>query len=202
MTVRDYILEGLEAELALARELGVRVLDMGGEIVEPPSRSFGAPSPAPRPPQTAAAAPSEAQPQQTAAAAPGKVPGAPVVDAVFLHDAPLSAKAAEIVDKCIAALGWKAQVVTGGDVGLGAPKPGEGGLPHAKVYIAMGLPAVRKFFPGLKGSPGGYAAGRNDVFVAHSPETIVRASADAALLGRLKKEFWSGLKGVKQRHEI
>ncbi len=173
MTAKDYILCALEAELKLARELGVRVVEAegNGEFSDSSiKRSIDCDS-------------------KNRKTENSKIDRPQPSSIVFLHHAQLSAKAAEIVEKATAALGWNCKVVT------------DGALPDAKIYIALGSEAVKRFFPGERAAPYAYLKSRGDVFVTKSPELIVK-NGDPDFVKKLKIELWTGLKGVKQRHEI
>lgn len=179
MTAKDHILCAVEAELKLLRELGVRVVEGTWD------RESGA--------VNAVNAAKVADVKPSPAASPAfrnPVAESPAPEqVVFLHHAPLSAEAAEIVEKASAALGWNCKVVTGG------------ALPPAKLYIALGSEAVKRFFSGERAAPYTYLKSRTDVFVTKSPELIVK-NRDPGFVKKLKVELWTGLKGVKQRHEI
>ena len=177
MTALDYILDGLEAELALARELGVRTVEIDRALLVPPSASAAVrppppPAPAPRPPAASASA----------------------YAFVFLHDKPLSPAGAEMMAKIVAAMGKTAAT---------APVVVAPPLPKAKVYIVLGGLALKRWFPGLPGGrPGrarlqlarvhpavqdGHTGGAEDQ-EGYVDGDQVRAAADGRLRGRGSSE--------------
>ena len=80
MNVLDYLLDGVEAELALERELGVRLVECDRDLLKPLPRQAPAPAPVAQPPQLQ-------------------------YDFVFLHDRQLSAGGLEMMAKIVGALG-------------------------------------------------------------------------------------------------
>ena len=174
MSVIDYIVDGLEAELELERELGVRFVECDRSLLAPltsapqecvrraaappaPARSeveepLQAPAPTPRPELSA--------PRPAAEPAPS---GGDVFDFVFLHDRPLSAAGAEMISKITGAMkrtSATAPVVTA------APPP------RAKIYVILGGNALKKFFPDMRGAPGQWVSTSSgaSVLVTYSPE--------------------------------
>lgn len=181
MTVRDYILGGIEAELALQRSLGVRVIDVDvAELKKAPVRA-DAEEEAPKEQEPA----EEMRREEPQAAAPQ----GPVALA-FLHHEALSPKAEEIVRKIAGALKLEAAVFT-------APP-----LPPAKAYVVMGSAAAKKFFPGEHASPGNYLSDPANAFVTYSPELFIRLGIDSPEVVQRKRAMWTGIKGVVQRYEI
>ena len=82
-----------------------------------------------------------------------------------------------------------------------APIVFNGERPPAKIYVVLGSEALKKWYPGMHGSPGQWLRGREgeDVLVTYSPEYILRFGAVTPALTRLKREMWTSLKGVMQR---
>ena len=171
MTAREFILCGLEAELKLLRTLGERTVEADMSAFRRPAAGTGFRRPAP----------SSATP---AAERARKLP------VVFLHHAPFSPQAEEIVRKIAGALKVEPVVVSGGV------------LPEAKVYVVLGSEANRKFFPDERVGPGSYLPHHANVYVTYSPELFVRIGVNAPEVQSRKREMWTGLKGVMQRHEI
>ena len=149
MTAVDYILDGLEAELVLERELGVRTVEFDRALlVSPVSRL---PSPVAR------------ETRDIRRETPRETPRDAKLDFAFLHDRPLSPKGVEMMAKIITALGRTAETAPV----IVAPQ-----LPKAKVYVVLGGLALKKYFPALKGGPGQWVKteGGEDVLVTYSPE--------------------------------
>lgn len=180
MTVKDFILCSLEAELKLSRTLGERTVEVDMSAFRRPAeaRNFRH---LPEPDRSATSS--------AVAASAVKHPG-PRAKVVFLHHAPLSSLAAEIVRKIAIAL--KIEPTTAVD----------GPLPDARVYVVLGSEANRKFFPDERTGPGNYLPRHPNVYVTYSPELFVRLGVDAPEVQSRKREMWKGLKGVMQRHEI
>ena len=187
MTTLDYILDGLEAELALERELGVRSVECARDVLTPLEKpSVGrvasaaiAPAPALRP----VAAP--IRPTSPRASSD-------VYDFAFLHDRPLSAEGAEMMAKIVAALGKTA---------ASAPIVWEGALPKAKVIVVLGGNALKKWFPGAAGAPGQWidTPGVKNVLVTYSPVFILRFRVVTPEVKRLKRAMWESLKSIAAR---
>ena len=181
----DFLLDGLEAALELERDLGARTLEVDRSLLV-----------APQP---------QARPQATQVAAP-QVPLAMAVgregrerhegsersyDFVFLHERALSPGGVEMMAKIVVAMGKTEET---------APVVIVPPLPKAKIFVALGVGALRKFFPGLRGSPGQWlkAAGGH-VLVSNSPEEILRFGTVTPAVQRIKQEMWRNLKVVMQR---
>ena len=201
MTALDYILNGLEAELQLERELGVRFVECDRSVLEP--LVVEAPPPAEvKTPQVAAARVATFAPGNPAAsapapveriaaeAAPGETRGG--FDFVFLHEKPLSPKGAEMISKIIAALKTTAEL---------APVVDSSPLPEARIYVVLGSLALRKWFPEIKAAPGMWVKTRSggDVLVTYSPEYILRFGTVTPAVEKIKKDMWVSLKAVVQR---
>ena len=192
----DYLLDGLAAALELERDLGARTVEVDRSLLGAlrPQASSAQPLAAPVAP---AAAPMRAQ----AAAAPAAVPASTAraasspggrYDFVFLHDRPLSQGGVEMMAKIILAMGKTAET---------APVVIEAPVPPAKIAVALGAVALRKFFPALRGSPGQWlkSADGRDVLVSNSPEEILRFGEVTPAVKRIKMEMWRNLKVVMQR---
>ena len=187
MTALEYILDGLEAELALERELGVRVIECDRSLLVPPSKApEAAPVAAPTPPLTAAPA---AAPVERARPAS---PSSAIADIVFLHDKPLSPPCEEMMAKIIAALGKTHET---------APVVTEGAVPRAKAYVVLGGLALKKWFPGVSAAPGQWVSTplSSNVLVTYSPAYIQRFGTVTPAVQRIKKDMWSSIKSVLRR---
>ena len=174
MNVLDYLLDGVEAELALERELGVRLVECDRELLKPLPKPEVAPA---------------ARPVARPAAA------RPVVerfDFVFLHDKPLTAGGVEMMAKIAGALGRNLTT---------APVLCEGERPSAKAYIVLGSLALKKWFPGLKAAPGQWISAPDapNIIVTYSPAYILRFAQVTPALQKIKKDMWTAIKSVLQR---
>lgn len=202
MTALDYILNGLEAELQLERELGVRFVECDRSVLEPlvveapPPVEVKAPQVAAArveatfaPGNPAASAPAPVE-RIAAEAAPGETRGG--FDFVFLHEKPLSSKGAEMISKITAALKTTAEL---------APVVDSSPLPDARIYVVLGSLALRKWFPEIKAAPGMWVKTRSgcDVLVTYSPEYILRFGTVTPAVEKIKKDMWVSLKAVAQR---
>jgi hypothetical protein len=197
VTTQESILEGLEAELALERELGVRVIECDRSLLvvnlAPPVPSAATrPPPAPvhAPPAVVQIQAHRAPPQPPHPSAPA-VSGA-LLDIVFLHDSPLAPAGAEMMAKIVAALGKAPEA---------APVVYEAPIPRAKVYVVLGRLALKKWFPAVKAAPGQWVATElsQNVLVTYSPTYILRFAAAAPAVQQIKKSMWTSLKAVLQR---
>lgn len=202
MTALDYILNGLEAELQLERELGVRFVECDRSVLEPVAAAE--PGPAEESAGPAAKTSASAAPVSGKAAAPAAAPAAGSgaeaaprgtgsrFDFVFLHERPLSPKGAEMISKITAALKTTAEL---------APVVNSAPLPDAGIYVVLGSLALRKWFPEIKAAPGMWVKtrGGSDVLVTYSPEYILRFSTVTPAVEQIKKDMWASLKAVAQR---
>ena len=82
-----------------------------------------------------------------------------------------------------------------------APIVFTGERPSAKIYVVLGLKAMKKWYPGMHASPGQWLRGREgeDVLVTYSPEYILRFGAVTPAVKKIKSDMWTSLKGVMQR---
>ena len=196
----EYVLDGLEAELELERELGVRAVEIDRALLShPPSAS-----PADRagvPPPAAAAGRSGVPPPAADIRQPATVPEpqpanhAPLstsIDFVFLHDRPLSQGGIEMMAKIVTAMKKTAET---------APIVFNGERPAAKAYVLLGSGALRKWLPGVKGAPGEWVKDQagNSYLVTYSPEFILRMGPPTPAVKEIKMKMWTSLKGVMQR---
>lgn len=193
----DYLLDGLAAALELERDLGARTVEVDRSLLG----ALRPQAPTTQPLAAAPAAPAAAPMRTQAAAAPAAVPASTAraasspggrYDFVFLHDRPLSQGGVEMMAKIILAMGKTAET---------APVVIEAPVPPAKIAVALGAGALRKFFPGLRGSPGQWlrSADGRDVLVSNSPEEILRFGEVTPAVKRIKMDMWRNLKVVMQR---
>ena len=221
MTALDCILEGLEAELALERELGVRTVEIDLALLKPmasggenvgalksgpaakagPSAS-GAAGFAPR--AAAGGAPADTGIQSVShrqAAPAGLAPPPPparhggskcAYDFVFLHESPLRERARDMMEKIAKAMGRDLS---------SAPVVTEGEMPPARAYVVLGDKALRKWFPGKNAAPGQWIDGNRgeQALVTLSPEYIARFDNASLSMRKIKHDMWTSLKGVLQR---
>ena len=192
MDAVDYILDGLAAELALERELGVRAMEFDRALLSPPPGRVAVPGD--RQPTTGRVAVlSDRQPATGRVAVPSDRQPATGVDFVFLHDKPFSPGAADIIAKITAALGKTAET---------APAVFAPPEPDAKVYVILGFAALRKWAPGAKAEPGQWVAlpgSRRPALVTYSPEWFLRFGTTMPNLKAKKKEMWDALKALQRR---
>lgn len=202
MTALDYILNGLEAELQLERELGVRFVECDRRVLEPVAAETQPPAEVKATEPAGARAVSAAIPDKASLPSSASVAGI-VADAaprgagrrfdfVFLHEKPLSQKGAEMISKITAALKTTAEF---------APVVDSAPLPEARIYVVLGALALRKWFPEIKAAPGMWVKTRSgcDVLVTYSPEYILRFGTVTPAVEKIKKDMWVSLKAVAQR---
>ena len=180
MTALEYILDGLEAELALERELGVRSIEIDRALLVAPSGSPGVSRPSGSVVPVSSSASSLVNPSR----APIKQPNQANKSSdqtrisyplVFLHDRALSAAGVEMMGKIIAALGMTEQTAK---VVTTTP------LPPAKVYVVLGAGALKKWFP---------------VLVTYSPEYILRFKTVTPAVKKIKMDMWTAIKSVLRK---
>jgi len=180
LTVLDYILDGIEAELALERELGVRSVEcdrsvlVGGDKVEGGRLKV------------------EQRIENSTVQPPTSYLEPVLYDLVFLHDKALSEGGIAMMAKIIPAMGKTPDT---------APIVFTGEMPAAKVYVVLGGNALKKWFPGTPGAPGQWAqtTKAKNVLVTYSPEYILRFGTVTPSVQKLKREMWQSLKSVLQR---
>ena len=206
MTTLEYLLDGLEAELALERELGVRLVECDRSLLVPPAKPK-------QPPAAVAAATADGKPSSVAATPSARVssqpPARPTAPAarqevvrtsagaeshpfVFVHDRPLSPAGADMVERITKALGETSQ---------SAPVVVEPPFPRARVTVILGGRALRKWFPGRNAAPGQWIDGIHgeDALVSYSPEYILRLSADGDEIKKIKRRMWTDLKAAHRK---
>lgn len=206
MNAIDYILDGLEAELALERELGVRSVEIDRSLLasvasappaEDPAPCAAEPQPKPKPPTVRASGPAPAAPPRPvrirpSAPVPRSPSSAPALDFIFLHHVPLSEAGNGMMAKIVAAMGRTAET---------APVVAAPPAPPAKIRVVLGGLALKKWFPGRNAEPGQWFADetRAPVLVTYSPEYILRFRTVTPALQKIKKDMWNSLKGVLRR---
>ena len=194
MTALEYLLDGLEAELELERELGVRVVELDRALLAPMAvESRRSPPQTDSKPTLTDSKPTLADSKSTLTD-----PKSTLSDTnrpcsfAFLHDRPLSPNGIEMMAKIVTAMHETPE---------SAPIVFNGERPPAKMYVVLGSEAMKKWYPGMRGAPGQWLRGRNgeDVLLTYSPEYLLRFGAATPALMKLKREMWTSLKGVMQR---
>ena len=195
----EYVLDGLEAELELERELGVRAVEIDRALLSPSPAAAAVRAAVPPPAAAAgrAGVPPPAADIRQPATVPEPQPAnhAPLstsIDFVFLHDRPLSPGGIEMMAKIVTAMKKTAET---------APIVFNGERPAAKAYVLLGSGALRKWLPGVKGAPGEWVKDQagNDYLVTYSPEFILRMGPPTPAVKEIKMKMWTSLKGVMQR---
>ena len=195
----EYVLDGLEAELELERELGVRVVEIDRALLSPSPAAAAVRAAVPPPASAAgrAGVPPPAADIRQSAAVPEPQPAnhAPLstsIDFVFLHDRPLSQGGIEMMAKIVTAMKKTPE---------SAPIVFNGERPAAKAYVLLGSGALRKWLPGVKGAPGEWVKDQagNSYLVTYSPEFILRMGPPTPAVKEIKMKMWTSLKGVMQR---
>lgn len=206
MTALEYILDGLEAALALERELGVRSFELEEGLARVPGavRAAGTFEPETAPvvaaPVSASADGSARAAHSTAAvpvsaSADGSARAARSTAAVqmaFLHDRALDGAGAEMIAKITAALGFTPKE---------APVVWDGALPDAKIYVVLGARALRQWLPTQHGSPGMWveAGNKRPALVTYSPNYFLRFKEVTPAVKKIKAEMWQSLKAAAAR---
>ena len=206
MTALEYLLDGLEAELELERELGVRVVELDRSLLATPQ----VPSPVRAPSASSSNSHSHSSSSSNSSSRSNSnsnsptpplphsptdpIPQSPTssLSFAFLHDRPLSPSGIEMMAKIVTAMHETPET---------APIVFTGERPPAKMYVVLGSEAMKKWYPGMRGAPGQWLRGRNgeDVLLTYSPEYLLRFGAATPALMKLKREMWTSLKGVMQR---
>ena len=198
MTALEYLLDGLEAELELERELGVRVVELDRTLLATPQ----VPSPVRAPSASSSNSHSHSSSSSNSSSRSNSNSNSPTpplphsstpsLSFAFLHDRPLSPNGIEMMAKIVTAMHETPE---------SAPIVFNGERPPAKMYVVLGSEAMKKWYPGMRGAPGQWLRGRNgeDVLLTYSPEYLLRFGAATPALMKLKREMWTSLKGVMQR---
>ena len=194
MTALEYLLDGLEAELELERELGVRVVELDRTLLATPqvASPVRAPSASSSNSNSRSSSSSNSNSHSNSPTPPLPHSSTPSLSFAFLHDRPLSPSGIEMMAKIVTAMHETPET---------APIVFTGERPPAKMYVVLGSEAMKKWYPGMRGAPGQWLRGRNgeDVLLTYSPEYLLRFGAATPALMKLKREMWTSLKGVMQR---
>ncbi len=184
MTALDSILDGLEAELELERELGVRVFEVDRAVLAPISTL--------QPDTSKTSAHQSANDPREIRENPRHQSQSNAYDLVFLHEKPLSPKGAEMMAKIVAAMGKTVET---------APVVHAPPLPPAKAYVVLGGLSLRTWFPGQNASPGARFTTSDgaDVLVTYSPEYILRFGTVTPAVKKIKQDMWASLKDLMRR---
>ena len=194
MTALEYILDGLEAELALERELGVRVIECDRGLLAKPAA--GAAHGTNRTSGTSGTSGTSATGATgEVARATGEGAGGQILDFAFIHDRPLAPAESEMMGKIVAALGKTPET---------APVVVAPPMPRAKAYVVLGGLALRKWFPGVNAAPGQWVptALSPNVLVTYSPAYILRFGTVTPKVMQLKKDMWLSIKSVLRRTQV
>ena len=198
MTALEYILDGLEAELALERELGVRVIECDRGLLAKPAA--GAVHGTNRTGGTSGTSATSATGEGAraigeVARATGEGAGGQILDFAFIHDRPLAPAESEMMGKIVAALGKTPET---------APVVVAPPMPRAKAYVVLGGLALRKWFPGVNAAPGQWVptALSPNVLVTYSPAYILRFGTVTPKVMQLKKDMWLSIKSVLRRTQV
>jgi len=194
VTALEYLLDGLEAELELERELGVRVVELDRTLLATPqvASPVRAPSASSSNSNSRSSSSSNSNSHSNSPTPPLPHSSTPSLSFAFLHDRPLSPSGIEMMAKIVTAMHETPET---------APIVFTGERPPAKMYVVLGSEAMKKWYPGMRGAPGQWLRGRNgeDVLLTYSPEYLLRFGAATPALMKLKREMWTSLKGVMQR---
>ena len=206
MTALEYILDGLEAALALERELGVRSFELEEGLARVPGaeRASGTFEPETAPVVAASVSASadgsaRAARSTAAASASASADGSAraarytaAVQMAFLHDRALDGAGAEMIAKITAALGFTPKE---------APVIWDGALPDAKIYVVLGARALRQWLPTQHGSPGMWveAGNKRPALVTYSPNFFLRFKEVTPAVKKIKAEMWQSLKAAAAR---
>lgn len=181
----DSILDALADALEMERELGGRIVDIDRSLLTPPVPEAVLESTV-APVAHVSRVPEGHEGRERRE---GRETG---VGFFFVHDKPLSPKGDEMMLKIVAAMGKTPQA---------APVIVEDPLPAVPIVVVLGSRALKKFFPGLRGSPGQWlkAPDGRDVLVARSPDEMLRFGEATPAVKKMKWEMWQSLKTVVQR---
>ena len=184
----EYVLDGLEAELELERELGVRAVEIDRALLSPqpaaaPATRAGVPPPASAAGRAGVPPPAADIRQPATVPEPQPANHAPLstsIDFVFLHDRPLSPGGIEMMAKIVTAMKKTPE---------SAPIVFNGERPAAKAYVLLGS------------APGEWVKDQagNSYLVTYSPEFILRMGPPTPAVKEIKMKMWTSLKGVMQR---
>ena len=190
MTALDYILDGLEAELALERELGVRSFEIDRSLLVVTGGSSGSSSSSDSSSSRNSSDSSDSS--DSGGSRPSRSDGASLLDFVFLHDKPLSPAGVEMMSKIIVAMGKTAEAAP---IVIAPPRP------KARVFVVLGGRALKRWFPGVSGAPGQWIKTEEgqDVLITYSPEYILRFTTVTPAVRKIKQDMWTSLKSVLKK---
>ena len=191
MSVADYVLDGLERWLEVERECGTRALEVDRSLLVSATAPSAEGSTASRGRAPSIPSGVPGSPGASGASEPSMVPS-DALDFVFLHDKPLAPAGVEMMAKIVNAMGRTADT---------APVVVAPPLPPARAYVVLGSMALKRYFPGVRGSPGRWvkSADGKDLLVTYSPAFILRFPVVTDAVKKMKREMWTSLKGVMQR---
>lgn len=204
MTALEYLIDGLEAELELERELGVRVVELDRSLLATPQvpSPVRAPSASSSNSHSHSSSSSNSSSRSNSNSPTPPLPHSPTdplphsptstLSFAFLHDRPLSPGGIEMMAKIVTAMHKTPE---------SAPIVFNGERPPAKIYVVLGSEAMKKWYPGMRGAPGQWFRGRDgeDVLLTYSPEYILRFGTVTPAVKKIKSDMWTSLKGVMQR---
>lgn len=191
------ILDGFEAELELERELGVRTVPFDRSLLEVGKSSSrrvvesanasekvkGGGQERRSKGETVESCKRPARDERSAC------------DFAFVHDRPLSQKAVVMMSKILVALQRDEK-----NTPIVVAPP----LPEAKVYIVLGMMALKKHFPtvrGVIGQPPVKTESGRTVLVTQSPEDIVRFTVETPAVKQIKRGMWLAIKSIFNQGE-
>ena len=216
MTALDYILDGLEAELALERELGVRFIECDRALLKSESGAVKFGEDKRQETRDAKAGVDarhetrdksvETRDERRDVAPKGSDPDvAPKGDAtflsrepngalhsfVFLHHREMGAQETDMMVKIVAALGSTLEAAP-----IAFDKP----IPKAKVYVVLGQRALTKFFPGRKAAFDSWFESEKGkpILFTRAPADILRFKEVTPAVKKMKTAMWTSLKSVLQ----
>ena len=177
------ILDGVEANLGLMRELGVRTVEMDRSILAEMT------APPPKAPPPPAARMQASAPVAAPAASVASPQGASSAIVAFLHDAPLSEAGADMMGKIVAGLRGDSSTM---------PIVHSGEIPQARAYVVLGARALAKWFPRISGAPGDRKIderGRK-ILITYSPAYILRFPVVTPAVKKVKLSMWESIKSI------
>lgn len=203
----DCIIEAVEAELALERELGIRLVEFDRTLLEP----------LPKKAENANALVETMRPESVRADGIDKIRNARIIatrnptpnesresiakenaafsgevpEFAFLHDRPLVGEALQMIAKIVKGLDKNESTAP-----LAFAEP----IPKAKSYVVLGSKALNKFFPGRLALPGQWIKGEKneDILVTYSPNFVLRLQKDSPKQLKTKREMWNSLKSISR----
>lgn len=171
--ILEYLLNGLEAELELDRELGIKTIECDRSLLVSAAPAVTVAKAVTPPPVNSSVA-------------------AKALDIVFVHHCPLAPDEIKMMSAIILKLGYTAET---------APIVIEKPIPQAKVFVFLGARALKKFLPDmiLGENRWGVTAKGKDILLVKSPSEILRFSAVTPAVMKIKQDMWRSLKSIKAR---